>query len=188
MVLGHRETSVHVVLPHVGAVEVRLGVEFEQRVAQRFVARQGPHRGVEVEVELRVAMVICCLGEQGLLGAHLLPQVVDLGVGDPFDGLPGSETVEHLADLEDVAQTRLVERGHLGADPRGVFGKTFDDELLHRLADWAARHLQTRGEARHAQWGARGHLTGEDLVAQSAHHRLSQQCALTASNRHGHRA
>ena len=188
MMLCHRETSVDVVLPHVGAVQVRLRVEFEQRVAQRFVARQGPHRGVEVEVELGVAVMICGLGEQCLLGAHLLPQVVDLGVGHAFDGLPGGETVEHLANLEDVAQTSLVERGDLGADTRCVLGESFDDELLHRLADRAARHFETRSESRHAQRGAGGHLPGEDLVAESAHHRLRQQCALTASNRHGHRA
>ena len=34
----HRQTPVHIVAPHVGAVQVRLRVEFQQCVAQWFVA------------------------------------------------------------------------------------------------------------------------------------------------------
>lgn len=136
------------------------------------------HGGVEAEIEIGIAAMVGRGVQVRLLLADALPQFVEIGECHPSRRLARRETVEDLADVEDVSQHLVVEVGHLRSGARRVHRQSVDDELLDRLTHRTAGDLESRGQAGHRQRRPRSEIPGEDRVPQLPQYGLGQEGAV----------
>jgi hypothetical protein len=86
-------------------------------------------------------------------------ELIEACVIDPFCGETSCEAFEDFADLIELLKVHEVHAVDLGTAMGNIYRQPVVDETLHRLADWAAAHLQAPRELRHAERGA-----GRELV------------------------